>query len=323
MDDQALKWSASSKGRWLRLLGTLASSALFVWLLARQDWRTTYKHLMSIPLWLGLVVFLLYFSGMVLNAWRWSTLLRTQGLRLPFLEVLKIMLSGAFASNFLPSTIGGDSVRVVSLLRYEATLTVSMATVVMDRLLNVLAMFTLLPFSLTVFPIQFSLNIFPNFFSRFLLPSILISTLSSAIGWLKEQQARVLRWFEHMVEILRVWVNCPKTLLLLFIISWLSSFVIFLAVWMLARALGIRVTLIQVIGVMTITYLVSMLPISVNGYGVREVTLTTLYVQIGASLEQASTLAVITRFMLLLEALPGALWLSDILQSIRPRGSAL
>lgn len=322
VDAERCKAGLRSRGRWLRLLGTLVSSALFVWLLVRQDWAVTWRHLTSIPLWLVLVVFLLYFSGMVLNTWRWSTLLRTQGIRVPFGEVLKIMLSGAFASNFLPSTIGGDSVRVVSLLRYNATLTLSMASVVMDRLLNVLAMFTMLPFALTVFPVQFGLGGLPKGLHLRLLSLFLPWLgLTAGEGWWEKQRARLWKWLERVRGIFRAWLNYPGILLLLFLISWVSSLVIFLAIWMLARALGMPVTLIQVIGVMAITYLVSLLPISINGYGVREITLTTLYLQVGATLEQASTLAVITRFMLLLEALPGALWLANAIPSIQREGS--
>ena len=70
-------------------------------------------------------------------------------------------------------------------------------------------------------------------------------------------------------------------------------------------------------GVMALTYVVSLLPISINGYGVREVAVTTLYVHLGGTLEQASTLAVVTRFILLLEALPGALWLSKSIPSVK------
>ena len=66
-------------------------------------------------------------------------------------------------------------------------------------------------------------------------------------------------------------------------------------------------------GINVLTYLLTLLPISVNGYGVREVAMTTLYMQLGASLEQASTLALITRFFMLMETLPGALWLPQIL----------
>jgi len=323
VDEGRSKAGLRSSGRWLRWLGTLVSSALFVWLLVRQDWAVTWRHLTSIPLWLVLVVFLLYFSGMVLNTWRWSTLLRTQGVRVPFVEVLKIMLSGAFASNFLPSTIGGDSVRVVSLLRFNATLTLSMASVVMDRLLNVLAMFTMLPFSLAVFPVQFGLGVLPQGAFHLRLPSLFLPLLglTAAKGWLEKQRARLWKWLDRVRGIFRAWLNVPGILLLLFLISWLSSFVIFLAIWMLAGALGMQVTLIQVIGVMAVTYLVSLLPISINGYGVREITLTTLYMQVGATLEQASTLAVITRFMLLLEALPGALWLANAIPSVHQEGS--
>jgi len=86
----------------------------------------------------------------------------------------------------------------------------------------------------------------------------------------------------------------------------------FFGIWILARGLGMDIALYEVMGIMVLTYFISMLPISINGYGLREVAVTALYMQVGASLEQASTLAVITRFMLLLETLPGALWLSDI-----------
>jgi uncharacterized membrane protein YbhN (UPF0104 family) len=101
-------------------------------------------------------------------------------------------------------------------------------------------------------------------------------------------------------------------LILAFCTSWLSIFVVFIAIWLVARGLGIPVALYQVMGVTGITYLLTLLPISVNGYGVREVAITTLYLPLGASLEQAATLALITRFLSMLETLPGALWLSQV-----------
>ena len=46
------------------------------------------------------------------------------------------------------------------------------------------------------------------------------------------------------------------------------------------------------------------------GYGVRETAYTTLYAALGASIEQASTLALVTRVITVLATVPGALWLS-------------
>jgi hypothetical protein len=64
-------------------------------------------------------------------------------------EILKIVLVGNFASNFLPSTIGGDSVSILSAARF-AGWALSVACVIMDRVLNMIVMLTLMSISLAV-----------------------------------------------------------------------------------------------------------------------------------------------------------------------------
>src|SRR3990170_869004 len=315
------RWPSTSQ--LIRWCGTLVSSLLFIWLVSRQNWSATWTSLTSTPVWLIPLVFALYFSAMLLNSLRWDILLRSQGILVPFVEVVKIVLTGAFASNFLPSTVGGDSVRVVSLLRYKATWTLSLASVVLDRLLNVVAMVTVLPFSYLIFKSQGS-NLpgasLSGVIGRLLIISGKIPAVLVGFGFLgirmEKWRLKISSWLRRLSDILRKWLNKPGALLAAFSFSWLSSFVVFLAVWALARGLEISISLFQVMGIMALTYLVSLLPISINGYGVREVAVTTLYMQMGATLEQASTLAVVTRFMLLIETLPGALWLS---QSVTPK----
>jgi hypothetical protein len=105
----------------------------------------------------------------------------------------------------------------------------------------------------------------------------------------------------------------PARLVFAFCISWFSIFVIFLAIWLLARGLGMQVALYQVMGVTVITYLATLLPISVNGYGLREILIVGLYTSLGSSLEQATVLALISRFLSMLVTLPGAIWIGKIL----------
>lgn len=298
-----------SRSRMIRWAGTLVSTGLFIWLISRQNWVVTWESLVSSPVWLLPLVFLLYFSGMVLNTLRWNLLLRAQAINVPFIETLKIVITGAFASNFLPSTIGGDSVRILSLPRYNASWSVSVASVVLDRFLNVVATLTLLPFSLLAFGT-------PAALWRNLTATdqrgLLAFSSGLVAGRVERWRARLVHALKRLFEVVRIWLDRPGILLLAFVLSWVSSFIVFFAIWILARGLGMPVTLYQVLGVMALTYLLSMLPVSINGLGLREVAVTTLYMQLGATLEQASTLAVVTRFMLLLEALPGALWLSQL-----------
>ena len=89
-----------------------------------------------------------------------------------------------------------------------------------------------------------------------------------------------------------------------------------LAAYILAHQLGMNVTFVQIMAVQTVTYFLTVLPISVNGLGVREVTYATLFVALGASLEQASALAVITRFLIVLITVPGALWVSTVAANV-------
>ncbi len=297
-----------SKSQLIRWAGTLLSTALFLWLISRQNWGQTWESRINTPVWLLPLVLMLYFSGMVLNTLRWSLLLRAQGIELPFVEALKIVITGAYASNFLPSTIGGDSVRIVSLLRFNATWSVSVASVVIDRFLNVIATLTLLPFSFFVFGIPFAL--FQNLANSNSTNWLTAST-GFAIGRVEKWVAKIFGWFKRLWEIFQIWIDRPGVVFLAFVFSWLSTFIVFFAIWVLARGLRMPLALYQVLGVMALTYLLSMLPISINGYGLREVAVTTLYMQLGTTLEQASTLAVVTRFMLLLETLPGAFWLSQ------------
>jgi uncharacterized membrane protein YbhN (UPF0104 family) len=306
MNRAVTKKKFPSKGRLIRWAGTLVSSLLFVWLIARQDWDRIWDHLTHTPVWLLPLVFILYFLGQVLNSMRWANLLRAQGLKVPFLEVLKMVLTGAFASNFLPTTIGGDSVRIVSLLRFNASLTVSVASVMMDRLLNVVAMLTVLPFSFLVFGDP---GIFFEKIRGLEGSGLILAGIGVANNWVGKWVTKVSGLTTRLRDILKAWLQHPQVLLGSFALSWFSSFVIFIAIWILARGLGMQVSLYQVMGVMALSYAINLLPISINGYGVREVALTTLYAHLGATLEQATALAVVTRFILLVEALPGALWL--------------
>lgn len=288
----------------MQVIGTVLATLLFVWLLRKQDWQAIWANLKLFPVWLWPVYLLLIITGMFCNALRWFLLLRAQKVEIPFWEVVHTVFAGAFASNFLPSTIGGDAFRIISLLRFTSDQGVSLASVVVDRAINVIASFTFLPFAW----FTFDNNIFDLI--RNTNPAsataVVFPLWNNGIVFFKSL-------LKHFFAAFASWIHQPLVLIIAFGISWLSISVVYLAIWLLARSLGISVTLVQVIGVAAVVYIVTSLPISFNGYGVREVTYVTLYVYLGASLEQATTLALVSRFFMLIETIPGAFWLSKII----------
>ena len=141
--------------RWVKIGGSLLAVGLYIVLLARQDWRQVFAALRGMPWWTLPVVLGLLFSGLMANAFRWYLLLRSQKVPVSFFYTLKIVVAGQFASNFLPSTIGGDALRIVSILPFAERTAggrlLAAGSVVLDRALNVGAMLTFLPFAWLVF----------------------------------------------------------------------------------------------------------------------------------------------------------------------------
>jgi uncharacterized membrane protein YbhN (UPF0104 family) len=277
--------------------GTLLSTALFALLIARMDWRTALHESATIALWALVLTGTLLLLGQFINTARWFILLRAQDVTITYWQAMKLAWSGVFASNFLPSTIGGDGVRIAGVYPYVGRKAIAIGSVVLDRLVNMAAMVCLLP-------------------APFLVLGAPLRTLWSAaavppVGW----RNRVSQRFPRIAGAYRTWASRPSALFWGFVVAWPSNLVPMAATYLVARQLGISIGYGQVIGVDTVIYFLSVLPISVNGYGLREAAYATLYASLGASLEQASALAIVTRLLAMLVTVPGALWLGRTVAS--------
>jgi uncharacterized protein (TIRG00374 family) len=299
--DKRKKMDRKQVKRVIQIGGTLLSAGLFIWLLSQQNWNLVYQILRRMPFWVIPLSFLLIFSGLVVNAWRWWGLVRCQKIRISFYETLKIVLAGAYASNFLPSTVGGDVVRIVGMLNYANSKVVVVSSVVVDRVINVISYFSLTPLVFIFFDIRELIGVDVR--------SYLIATSIANSKWIEKIRNVSSKLIGSVKDSFRLWSREPSEIVKAFLISWVSLIVVFLGVWTLATGIQIPVTFFEVIAISVIVYVLTLLPISVNGYGLREVAVTTLYIQLGASLEQASTLAIVTRFLSLMATLPGAIWL--------------
>ncbi|HEY9559111.1 MAG TPA: lysylphosphatidylglycerol synthase transmembrane domain-containing protein, partial [Acidimicrobiales bacterium] len=72
--------------------------------------------------------------GLVLSALRWQRVLEVLGLHAPLGRLLSHYLAGQFVSNVLPTTIGGDVLRVSRLSRELGETPNTFASVVLERL---------------------------------------------------------------------------------------------------------------------------------------------------------------------------------------------
>ncbi|MGH2628797.1 MAG: lysylphosphatidylglycerol synthase transmembrane domain-containing protein, partial [Anaerolineales bacterium] len=134
----------------LRILGTGLSLGLLIYLLARQGWTEVVAAVRQIPP-LDLAVFLgLMIVSRFAVAARWYSLLRSADPSISFGQSLRLTFAGLFAANFLPTSVGGDVVRLAGTLQLSRDRWASAASIAADRIVGLVGMSLALPLGIEV-----------------------------------------------------------------------------------------------------------------------------------------------------------------------------
>jgi len=303
--------------------------ALLYWLIATIDWTQFARTVRAIPgqrLAAGLLV---AFLGQLLCAWRLRVLLHAQSVDVRYLFCVRLTFLGLFAGNFLPSTIGGDAVKIVLLARQGVGTAVSTLSVAADRLLGLAAFALLLPTVLTA-PHILGLQSFEN--SARVAGLVAVAGFAAIAGLVflllrssKSRMAassgrgRFANMMSTVTSTLSRWTKRPGDLLFAMAVSLAAALAGIVSVWIQAQPMGLSLTLIDFIAVYALVYFAALVPVSLNGVGVQEMAFVYLLPRLGANPEQAMALALMARLFLVVISLPGAIFM---VRGSSPRASA-
>ena len=297
-------WIRANKQTIIKMLGSfLALGALFS-LFEQQSWDEVLDATRKIT-WLrfSFAAGLLMLSRLFTVA-RWHTLLRAGGVDISIKQTTSITFTGLFASNFLPTTIGGDIVRIGGLIQLGYSRAVSTASIVVDRLIGMFGMAMLLPFGVLSLGQWYSET-----------PTLLSGVLPFAKG---------RKWITHIIkrlfESLRLWLKKPLSLLFALLFTWGHMICLFSSLKLIASGLGESVTFWDLAIIWSLAYFVTLLPISINGYGMQELSLTYLLSNIGgATLANSLVIAILIRVLFIIASLPGAIFLPTLLTTMKKK----
>jgi hypothetical protein len=296
---------------WLRWAGTVLALGLLVYLLATQGWQETWLALRQIPTGYFILTIGIMIVSRLTVCGRWYTLLHSAGTPVTLWQSIRLTFAGLFAANFLPTTIGGDVVRMAGCVQLGFDSAASAASLVMDRLVGMAGMAAMLPVGLArlaAAPIPAGMQVFP--------PAALAGLLSDRFSKVWDWGVRFL---QSLWQILMRWSRRPLSLLAALMWTFGHMACLFSAVWVLFHSMGQVVSWWTVGGLWVLSYFVTLLPISVNGLGVQEVSLTYLYTTFGGvGVEQGLAMAVLIRLLYLLVSLPGAAFVPGLLSARVP-----
>jgi uncharacterized protein (TIRG00374 family) len=114
----------------------VVSVGLLMLLFRRLDISALRTLYTTMPLWFYLLSLAVVMSGQVLYAWRWRQVLAAAGVSVTIGTAIQQYFIGIFLNNFFPSTVGGDMAKVYYLGRLHGYRPIA-ASIVLDRLLSI------------------------------------------------------------------------------------------------------------------------------------------------------------------------------------------
>jgi len=293
----------------LRLLGTVVGLGLLVYVLSQQGWQEILHSVRQISLGTFLLVLGLATLSRMAVTGRWWALIRGARLAIQFSRILRIAYAGFFASNFLPTSVGGDIVRLGGVVDLESGRADYVSSIAIDRVIGALGMSMLLPLGAAQVLARSGVLVLGGIQP---LRQFAFSVAIAHGG--RRLRETVVRASRKVVQALRPWVARPKALLTALGFAWVHMLIRFTSIWILFAALGEEITYWQIAGLWSIVYFITLFPISINGIGIQEVSAGLVFSELaGVTVSSALTAALLIRTADLLASMPGALSLSGIL----------
>ena len=250
------------------------ASAFMIWLVFRRlDWSAVGAILGHADRRLLALASALTILPVFLLAARWHIFIRQQEISVSGTSVFFLTWAGQFFNTVLPGNTGGDFVKIFHLCRIAPDRKAgAVASVVIDRLTALAALLALAACSLVRQPI-------PKLPDGWRLPpwlpaaAVALLVLVAALGFFLRHRlpvrARFLRFFDAMKLGARPGLPLGAGFALSFVIHLFSFFLFFL----FCRALGFSITYADTLVFLPVLMVLMMLPITVNGHGLRELVL--------------------------------------------------
>ena len=129
--------------------------------------------------------------------------------------------------------------------------------------------------------------------------------------------AKATDFVKRTLQTFSIWLGRPMAILAALGCTWGHMLCTFLALYVLVDGLGGHVGFWLIAGLWSLAYFVTLIPISINGLGVQELSLTFLFSSVGGlSTPVSLTIAVLIRAFYIAASLIGAFYLPSIMAAL-------
>jgi glycosyltransferase 2 family protein len=309
--------------RWLVLICSLAVTVGILFFVFRGiDQQLIVRLLSTQNRGLLTVAASIILLQIILAGERWRAILSAfaRGRSPPMLSVQAVFYASIFFNCLPLGTVGGDVARVWLSRRFELSVKLIVLSVLTDRIITVGALMVLAFLTLRTIAHPVAVT------AWFAITTVLLSGIVGLL--LLRPIVRILERWRHQY-VLHLILRTADELqhlsqrggLISLVYALLSASCAGIAVYCIAGSLGMAIGLFQMIAIVSIVSFIVALPISLAGWGVREISFVTLLGLLGVDRAAALLLSVEFGILGTLMSLPGGvIWLALVEQrrAVRP-----
>jgi len=247
-------------------------------LIYKTSIKDIFTVLKQVDLFWLLLSFSLHSLGLLISAIRWQILIQAQGDSVPMIFLAKSYLVGTFFNNFLPTRFGGDVVRIWDGSRYSQTILKSSAIVLVERLTGIIVLLSF-AFISSLFRLDMTGKV----------PVIWVSLIISFLGltsiavFFMPYTTRIINIIPDKGILTKVkqkilefrgivfkYKKKKQQLLKAFFWAFLLQVNVILHYFLIGKALHLNISLLDYFVFIPIVLLILIIPVTINGLGLRE-----------------------------------------------------
>ena len=247
------------------------------------------------PGWMVIAIFLLIVQVAFLAA-RWQKIATACGARLEFGPALQFSFIAAFFNQVLPSTVGGDGARIWFLARKGAGWARATYSVLLDRIVGLLVLALIV---IVCLPWTMKLIHDPIARTGLLLVgfgAVVAAVIFVLIGtrfqhWL--ERWALLRHLSAASKVAATLCSSPRSIGYVIACSIAVHLLTIVSVWCCVMAIAAPVSFEQVLMLLPPVLMISTIPVSIAGWGVRESSMIVAFAFAGLAESDGLTLSVL------------------------------
>lgn len=305
--------------KYIFFLKLLLLCVIFYWILKSVNINEAIKVLLRANLLFFFIAFLLNNLSSLFLTIKWHKLAKPLDLKSNFIELLKLNYISFFYSSFVPGQSSGELIKGLKLARKEGAAQKVWVPIFIDKITNLLIVF-LIGFVSVICDEALRNNsalVFLIILSTILLSLITIIMFSEKtdnfVRFIKDILMRFVKPINSKIDFIKdfslsYFKEYKKHDFLMFqtlLWSFLTKIPHIFTFYFLAKSLNINLSIIQSAWLFSIISVVTLLPISFSGLGVREGTMILLLSQAGIQMSSALSLSILIFTMGVIIALIG------------------